>query len=325
MLGEITEAEALAAIMPVLPTGAHTLLGPGDDSAMLSLASPHVVVSTDSMIEGPDFRLEWSTPFDIGWKVAAVNLADIAAMGAEPVGLVVAFAAPSETPLDTLVGIASGLAAACRELAPTVGVVGGDLASAPALTLVVTALGHLAAGAAVLRSGAQPGDVIAHAGVRGHAARGLARLATEGVDAAGVPDAARAAELRDDPDVIAQLRPRPALDAGVRAGRAGAHAMLDVSDGLAQDAERLARASRVGIVFDDDAFADDWELHGGEDHGMLAAFAPDASLPDGFVRLGVATDRSGELWWRRERVEPKRWEALTGGRAAGDADKRPRD
>ena len=92
VLGELSEAEALAAITPLLPTGSHTLLGPGDDSAVLALGDARVVVSTDSMVEGPDFRRAWSSPFDLGWKIAAVNLADIAAMGAEPVGLVLSFA-----------------------------------------------------------------------------------------------------------------------------------------------------------------------------------------------------------------------------------------
>lgn len=310
VLGELSEAEALAAITPLLPTGSHTLLGPGDDSAVLALGDARVVVSTDSMVEGPDFRRAWSSPFDLGWKIAAVNLADIAAMGAEPVALVLSFAAPASTPLDDLVGIAEGLAAACNELAPGVGVVGGDLASAPVLTLVATALGQLAGNEPVRRSGARPGDVLAHAGRRGVAARGLSRLFREAVNAHGTPDASRLAALLDDPDVLGQLRPYPAIAAGIAAGRAGAHAMLDVSDGLAQDGERIARASRVGISFNREALPSEWELHGGEDHGMLAAFTPDTPLPEGFEVIGVVTDEVGVLRWGSEIVTPRRWEAL---------------
>lgn len=309
-LGELSEAEALAAITPLLPAGSHTLLGPGDDSAVVALSDPRVVISTDTMIEGPDFRAEWSTPFDLGWKVAAVNLADIAAMGAEPVGLVVAFAAPADTTLDTLVGIAQGLSAACAELAPSVGVVGGDLASAPALTLAVTAFGQLDGRQPVRRSGARPGDVIAHAGQRGAAARGLSTLFREGVDELGRPSRSHADAVREQPDVVAQLRPRPAIAAGIAAGVAGAHAMLDVSDGLAQDAERMASASGVGIRFDREALPTEWELHGGEDHGMLAAFAPGSALPDGFKAIGVATSETGVLRWGSEIITPRRWEAL---------------
>lgn len=310
VLGDVTEAEALAAILPLLPAGTNTLLGPGDDSAVVQHADSRVVISTDTMIEGPDFRRAWSTPFDIGWKVAAVNFADIAAMGALPTGLVVAFAAPAHTPLDDLVGIAQGLAAACAELAPGAGIVGGDLASAPVLTLAVTAIGDLAGVEPVRRSGARVGDVIAHAGERGRAARGLSRLFRDAVSADGTPDPTRMPALRDDRDVTAQLRPRPALGAGRAAGEAGAHAMLDVSDGLAQDAQRLAEASGIGIRFDDSAFADEWELHGGEDHGMLAAFDPETALPSGFDRLGVATAQQGVLEWRGTPVVPQRWEAL---------------
>ena len=91
--------------------------------------------------------------------------------------------------------------------------------------------------------------------------------------------------------------------------------MLDVSDGLAQDAARLANASRIGITFHDDAFADEWELHGGEDHGMLAAFPPGVALPETFVELGVATDAPGELRWRGEVVTPRTWEALRDGQS----------
>ncbi|MFM6974073.1 MAG: thiamine-phosphate kinase [Agromyces sp.] len=309
-LGELSEADVLARILPILPRGRKTLIGPGDDSAVVELSDARVVVSTDSMIEGPDFRREWSTPFDIGWKIAAVNLADIAAMGANPIALVVAFAAPPETPIDDLVGIAEGLAAACQECAPGVGVVGGDLASAPVLTLAVTAFGELDGRSAIRRSGAQPGDVIAHAGQRGAAARGLSKLFSDAVDANRKPDAARADALRTDPDVVAQLRPRPAIAAGIAAGVSGAHAMLDVSDGLAQDAERLALASGVGITFDDTAFVDEWELHGGEDHGMLAAFDPETALPEGFTRIGIATPGAVELRWRGSLVTPRRWEAL---------------
>lgn len=311
-LGELSEAEALRAIVPILPTGEYTAIGPGDDAAVLTLADSRVVVSTDSMIEGPDFRREWSTPFDIGWKVAAVNLSDIAAMGAHPVGLVVAFSAPPETPLHDLVGIAEGLAAACNELAPGVGVVGGDLASSPVLTLAVTAFGSLDIANPVQRSGARVGDVIAHAGRRGDAARALSLMFSHAVDADGVPSRqvmdgllATHASLLET-----QLRPRPAIAAGIAAGAAGAHAMIDVSDGLAQDAQRIAVASGVGIRFDPNAFDDSWQLHGGEDHGMLAAFDSQLPLPDGFVPLGVVTDEVGVLRLGDEVVTPRSWEAL---------------
>lgn len=312
-LGQLTEAQALAAITPLLPRGAATVVGPGDDSAVVALDGHRVVVSTDSLIEGPDFLREWSTPFDIGWKAAAVNLADIASMGAAPAGLVVAFAAPPTTPIDDLVELARGLAAACAELAPAVGVVGGDLASAPVLTIAVTAFGSLTDGQSpVLRSGAQVGDVVAYAGARGDSARALALLFAEATDEQGRPDAAKAQALRATrgSELEAQLQARPAIAAGIAAGVAGAHAMIDVSDGLSLDASRVARASGVGIRFESAAFADDFALHGGEDHGMLATFDPATPLPEGFVRLGVVTDEAGVLRLDDEVLEPRGWEAL---------------
>lgn len=302
----------LAEIIPLLPRGSATEVGPGDDAAVMGVPG-RLVVTTDSMIEGPDFRRAWSEPFDIGWKIAAVNLADIAAMGAVPTGLVIAFAAPPETPLDDLVGIARGLAAACELLAPGVGVVGGDLASAPVLTLVATAFGQLE-GSPVLRSGAQPGDVVAVAGTLGQAAQGLQLLFTEAVNELGEPDAALAAQLKAaHPELIAaQLRPEPPLAAGLLAAQHGVHAMMDVSDGLAQDAARLAVASGVGIRFDLQAFAADhaFELYGGEDHALLATFAPETVLPAGFRIIGEVTAETGVVRFGEALVEQRGWEAL---------------
>ena len=140
--------------------------------------------------------------------------------------------------------------------------------------------------APVLRSGAHQGDVVALAGQLGVAAAGLALLFRHGVDADGNPDATRAAALRRRHAAIlgAQLAPSPPLDRGPAAALAGATAMLDVSDGLAIDAGRLATASGVGIDFDSEALGAPVEvaLGGGEDHGLLATFPPGAGLPDGF-------------------------------------------
>ena len=101
-LGGIGEAAALARIFPRLPAAAAALVGPGDDAAVILAPDGRFVVTTDMMIHGPDFRLAWSSPHDLGWKAAASNLADVAAMGATPTGLVVALAAPASTPVAFL-------------------------------------------------------------------------------------------------------------------------------------------------------------------------------------------------------------------------------
>jgi thiamine-monophosphate kinase len=294
-LGELGEAAVLARVFPRLPAAEVTLVGPGDDAAVLSAPDSRYVVTTDMMIDGPDFRLAWSTPHDLGWKAAATNLADVAAMGALPTALVVAIAAPPTTDIALLEGIADGLRDACETLAPGCGVVGGDLSSSATLTIAVTAFGDLQGRDAVLRSGARPGDVVAASGELHLAARGLALLFSRAVDADGAPDAARAAALRAEfpAEIEAQLAPSPPLADGSAAALAGATAMLDVSDGLAIDGRRIAAASSVRLDLDSGALgpADHPQrledvLESGEAHALLATFPPDTTLPGGFHVVG---------------------------------------
>ncbi|NNC10996.1 thiamine-phosphate kinase [Planctomonas sp. JC2975] len=288
-LAEVGELAALRRIFPRLPDSSATIIGPGDDAAVLAAPDGRYVVTTDMMIAGPDFRWAWSTPEDIGWKAAATNLSDVAAMGARPTALVVAIAAPNETPVAVLEQIADGLRIACGVLAPGSGVVGGDLSVSEVFTLAVTAFGDLEGRAPVLRSGARPGDVVAHAGTMGRAAAGLRALFADGVDDDGVPDAARATSVASRvPDVALQRRPVPPIQAGPAAALAGATAMLDVSDGLALDAARIATASGVRIDLHASALGDDpaLALSGGEDHALLACFPPDSVLPDPFRVIG---------------------------------------
>src|ERR1700761_2582455 len=121
-LGSIGESAALARIFPRLPAASTALVGPGDGAAVLAGADGRYVVTTDMMIHGPDFRLAWSTGHDLGWKAAASNLADVAAMGAVPMALVVALAAPSSTPVEFLEAFADGLRDGCEAMAPGCGV-----------------------------------------------------------------------------------------------------------------------------------------------------------------------------------------------------------
>ncbi|CAN5223271.1 thiamine-phosphate kinase [soil metagenome] len=292
-LAGVGEAATLARILPRLPAASAQLLGPGDDAAVLAAADGRYVATTDLMVHGPDFRLGWSTPFDLGWKAAVSNLADVAAMGAAPTALLVAIAAPPQTPVPTLEGIADGLREACALLAPGCGVVGGDLSVSPTFTIAVTAFGDLGGRAPVLRSGARIGDVIAVAGPLGEAAAALELLFSSAVTAEGLPDASLAAALADR--TAPQLAPRPPISAGVAASLAGATAMLDLSDGLAIDARRLAAASGLAIDFDSTALGADAAraLAGGEDHSLLAAFPPSSTLPPEFRPIGHCLGGSG--------------------------------
>lgn len=295
-LGDLSEGEILRAILARTAPGSHTLLGPGDDAAVIAAPSGSIVATTDTLVHGPDFRLAWSSGYDLGWKSAAVNLADVAAMGARPTALLVALAVPRDLRLSFVESLADGLREACQALAPGCAVVGGDLTVSDVLTVAVTALGDLEGRAPVTRAGANVGDVVAVAGELGHAAHGLAVLFgrfREGelpipVDVGRLGEGERSA-------LVAQLRPSPPIGLGPVAALAGATAMMDVSDGLVLDARRLASASGITLSLDGTALGKHPEraLAGGEDHALLATF-PAGSLPPGFRGIGSVVARSDE-------------------------------
>ncbi|MEI3866939.1 thiamine-phosphate kinase [Microbacterium sp. CCNWLW134] len=293
VVGDLTEGEVLTRILGRLAPS-RALLGPGDDAAVLAAPGGRIVASVDTLVHGPDFRLAWSSAEDLGWKAAAVNLADIAAMGARPTALLVALAMPDHTPVSFVEGIADGLRAGCDELAPGAAVEGGDLTVSDTLTIAVTALGVLDGTAPVTRRGARAGDVVAVCGELGKAARGLAILFDRfRVD--GRPVAVASLTEADAALVGAQLRPRPPIAAGAVAASHGATAMMDVSDGLALDAGRLARASDVTLELQTDAIGPEpgVALAGGEDHALLATFPAAVGPAPGFRvigRVGVAGD-----------------------------------
>jgi len=296
-IGDVGEGAVLARIFPRLPQAASALLGPGDDAAVVAAPDGRFVVTTDMMIHGPDFRLAWSTPFDLGWKAAASNLSDVAAMGAVPSALVVALAAPKDTPVAFLESFADGLREGCAALSPGCGVVGGDLSVSDTLTIAVTAFGDLEGRQPVTRSGARVGDVVAVAGVLGHAAAGLRMLFEHGTTSS---------PARGGAAIEAQLQPRPPIGAGRVAALAGATSMIDLSDGLALDAGRVARAS--GVAFDLQAL-DPEELTGGEDHSLLATFA--GEVPEGFRVIGRVVEGSGVLVEGRP-FEARGWDPYVG-------------
>jgi thiamine-monophosphate kinase len=294
-LDRIGEEGILGRIFPRLPSSSATLIGPGDDAAVLVAPDGRYVVTTDMMVHGPDFRLAWSTGHDLGWKAAASNLADIAAMGAVPTALVVALAAPVDTAIEFVEDFADGLRDGCAAMAPGCGVVGGDLSVSATLTIAVTAFGDLEGRPPVLRSGARIGDVVAVSGAIGPAGAGIRRLFAEGMRN-GVPDAGLATALREThPDVVAQLAPSPPIADGRLAAIAGATAMIDLSDGLALDTRRVANASGVALDLVLDAIGSVDDLIGGEDHSLLATFPPDTVLPGGFREIGRVVGGSGIL------------------------------
>jgi thiamine-monophosphate kinase len=284
-LGAVGEFGLIARVTRDRAQPATTLLGPGDDAAVVAASDGRVVATTDVLVEGVHFRLDWSTPEQVGRKAAAANLADVAAMGAVPTALLVGLAAPADTPVETLSGLADGLWAEAGSVGA--GLVGGDVVAAAELVLAVTALGSLEGRAPVTRAGARPGDVVALAGRVGWAAAGLAVL-QRGFRSPGAV-------------VGAHRVPEPPYAAGPEAARAGATSMIDVSDGLLADLGHVAAAS--GVVIDlrvpdvpprlaelGPALGIDplsWLLTGGEDHALVATFPPDVVLPAGFAVIGA--------------------------------------
>jgi len=290
-VGDLSERDLLSRILGVLAGSSSAEVGPGDDAAVLSAPGGRVVVTTDTLVHGPDFRLAWSDGGDLGFKAAAVNLADVAAMGARPTALFVALALPDPTAVSFVEELAAGFRAACETLAPGCAVEGGDLTASDTLTIAVTAVGVLDAVAPVRRSGARPGDQVAVAGELGAASRGLAVLFDRFRAADGTPVRVDPAALTpaERADLSAQLRPHPPIAAGPEAARAGATAMMDVSDGLLLDATRLADAS--GVTIDLDGPLDGHALRGGEDHALLACFPAGTDLPRPFRRIGAVHER----------------------------------
>ena len=299
LVGDLSEGELISRFVPLLPRGRATLVPTGDDAAVVAAPDGRFVVSTDVLVEGHHFRQGWGTARDVGARAAAQNLADVVAMGAVPTSMVVGLVLPATTPVAWVLDLARGLADECGPLG--VGVDGGDLSAGERLVVAVTVHGDLQGRTPVLRSGARPGHVLAHAGGIGRAAAGLAVLT-----------ARERGEVLDDAAVDAVvgsfLRPAPPYAAGPQAADAGASALMDVSDGLLRDAGRMARASGVelrldpiaeslvedlaGLAAPAQALGSDpaaWLLGGGEDHGLLATFPPGRPLPAGFRRIGAAS------------------------------------
>ncbi|MFL6187571.1 MAG: thiamine-phosphate kinase [Actinomycetes bacterium] len=240
-LSELGEFGLIARLTGGLELGPGVEVGVGDDAAVLEPSHGHkLVVTTDVLVEGLDFTAALSEPEDWGWKAVAANLSDLAAMGAEARWLVLALTVPGPTPVATLERVYAGVGEACRAFG--VALVGGDVSAGPVLSLAVTALGE--AERPVLRSGARPGDRLCVTGPLGAAAAGLGLLQRD--------DRAAGDLLGRFPGLAAaHRRPIPALAMGLALARAGASALIDVSDGLAGDALHLAEASGVGLEVHD--------------------------------------------------------------------------
>ncbi|MDR1710616.1 MAG: thiamine-phosphate kinase [Propionibacteriaceae bacterium] len=290
-LAQIGEHPLIERLVAGLPSGAQIVLGAGDDAAVLRF-SGDVVISTDTMVEDVHFKRAWSTPHDVGRKAAASSIADIEAMGARPVALVVALSVAQSESVDWIQGLRDGIVAECGRAGAQL--VGGDISSGPVPVITCTVLGDMGTLRPVTRSGAKPGQVIAYAGRLGMAHAGWMVLRRGFRSPAAVVDAHRV--------------PQPPYGQGAVAALAGATSMIDISDGLVADLGHVAKASSVELRVDTGKLpiheaqatvgqalggADPVEflLVGGDDHALVATFDP-AAVPDGWRVIGEV--RAGE-------------------------------
>ena len=255
-------------------------LGIGDDASIIDLGGGQVLaVSCDMLVEGVHFELASTSAADLGYKSLAVNLSDLAAMGAEPLLAWLMLALPEHTPGRFIEELKRGLVECARNY--RVVLAGGDTCASPqGLTLGLTVAGRGRAGRLVTRSGGRSGNVVLLGGPVGAAAAGLALLQGRVTLAGGEARAARRA----------LLRPRPQVELGrLLADRGRARAMIDVSDGVLQDLGHICRASGCGAVIDAeqvplataatscarqlDCDAVEFALSGGEDYLLLFCLA----------------------------------------------------
>ena len=273
-------------------------LGIGDDAAVLAVpAGQELAVAIDTLVEGVHFFRD-AVPADVGWKALAVNLSDLAAMGASPAWALLALSMPASD-AAFIDGLAEGFAQLAQPY--RLALVGGDTTRGP-LTLSVAVHGFVPPGQALTRSGAQAGDVVLVTGTLGDAAAGL-RLLQQGVPP-DMPDAHR------DHLLGRQLRPVPRVAAGL-ALRGIANACLDVSDGLLADLAHICVASGVGVEIEsawlprspalldafDEATSRDFALAGGEDYELCFTVPPArlAEVQADLARLGCGATRIGRV------------------------------
>ncbi|MGH2487047.1 MAG: thiamine-phosphate kinase [Ktedonobacterales bacterium] len=334
-VSELGEFGLIRHLTSGLETRDDVVVSVGDDAAVLEpVAGEHLVATIDAQVEGRHFLQSVSSPEAIGHKALAVNLSDLAAMGASPKWALISLLAPADTAVAVLDGVYRGL----RELARRfdVAIVGGNVSSTDGpLTIDVALLGQVASGRTVLRSGAHVGDAILVTGALGAAAAGVLTLSPPPPYADTV-DAATVRQARD-----AMERPWPLVREGQALARTElVTAMLDVSDGLAADLAHLCDASGVGAMLDASAIPVhpaalevarafhrdplEFALSGGEDYQLLFSARPEdvARLRETLAACGSACVVIGEIRAARagltvravdgvlKSLEPRGWDHL---------------
>ncbi len=300
-VSELTERELVARIQAALaPAPSWLMVGIGDDAAVVRPERNRLdVLTVDAIVDGVHVDRRFTPPAAIGHRALAVNLSDLAAMGASPRLALVSFALPMDLPCADFDGIVSGLAALAARHGVTIA--GGNVTRTPGpLTVDITAIGTVKPRGVLPRGGARAGDVVYVTGTLGAAAAGLEMLQVQATE-------------RSTPCVERYLMPEPRVKAGLLLGRnRAASACIDLSDGLGDGVARIAEASGVGIRIDADLLPIDpdaraWfegkgldavtaALSHGDDYELLFTVRPRlrGRLRAAFQHGGVAITRIGE-------------------------------
>lgn len=329
---ELSEIELVRGIRKVLSGYAPgVVVGVGDDAAVVDPRPHPAVLTTDMLVEGVHFEIGVTSPHDLGHKAVTVNVSDIAAMGGSPRFGLACVAVSEKLEASWIMELYGGMRQAANDYGMTM--VGGDTSRAEQVVLAVTVIGEVAAGRAVTRAGARPGDVLVVTGSLGGSAGGLrvARARHSSQSEALSSEWGRAL-------VALHERPVARVGEGQTLAAAGATAMLDLSDGLALDLSRLCEESGAGArvrleyvpltpgLEELRALMDveplDLALHGGEDYELLAAMPRDAVEPAREVLLerfrtqlteiGEITEGAGVIAvgddGSEDPLEPKGWD-----------------
>ncbi|HVM12045.1 MAG TPA: thiamine-phosphate kinase [Actinomycetota bacterium] len=307
-MSQLSEDELLRAIRKVVAEDAPGVVIPvGDDAAVVDPGRALSVLTADLLIEGVHFDLDATSAHDLGYKAVAVNVSDLAAMGAAPRFALVSLGLQPDVDAAWVMDLYGGMREAAGEYG--LALVGGDLSRAKERVIGVTAVGAVAKGKAVTRSGARPGDAIVVTGALGAAAAGLLLAKRAPHDVRGPLGTDEGKEA-----VRALLRPHARVGEGETLAQAGATAMIDLSDGLAIDLHRLCEESGTGarVRLADVPLATGLEglaaaleaeawplaLGGGEDYELLATLSPEVVEPTRQKlrdRFGTPLTRIGEI------------------------------
>ncbi len=286
----------------------------GDDAALVALTPGcSLVVTTDVLVDNTHFSDRTTSPEDVGWRAACANLSDLAAMGAEPLGITVGLSLPSDLSVEWVERLYRGMSACLKPYDTPI--VGGDIVSSPVITVSITALGQVLPQRAIKRNAARPGDVIISTGYHGLSRAGLELLlhSETGKDLKQeVRDMFIRAHQRPTPrlDLLPYLRRLPEPIGG-----------MDSSDGLADAILQICRGSRTGAVINriniheeliryaSPITAMEWALYGGEDFQLILTMPLEQAqklLPrcgEGSSILGAITADEGEVKYKRGEYE----------------------